>query len=143
VSALTSVALTRADRSEHPAWMNDERDGLVRITPDPSLPNRFSSLRSFISYRVQVHPKLAKTVAGLMGKSPSLLSKKLSGRGTNRLNCDDLECYMRSTGDTSPIEYLAAKFLQTDDAREARAIARVEMLATELEKTLRHLKGRA
>lgn len=43
---------------------------------------------------------------------------------------------------TDGIEYLAAKYLGGgDDARKARALARVEILAADLEKAIAALKG--
>lgn len=39
------------------------------------------------------------------------------------------------------VEYLASKYLQSDDSRRARAIARVEGLAAELASALVGLKG--
>jgi len=119
--------------------------GQLTLSFEPSMPERWASLRDFVAYRVQVQSKPAKSIASDMDLSPSILSRKLApGDGdTHRLNCDDLERYIAATGDTSPIEYLAAKYLQGDDARRARAISRVETLATELERTLRTLKDGA
>lgn len=112
---------------------------------EPTLPERYRSLREFIAHRVQVQAKPAKTIAGDMDMSPSTLSRKLSpGDGdTQRFNVDDLEHYIAVTGDTSAIEYLAAKFLQSDAQRGARAIARVEALSTELAAALASLKAAA
>lgn len=117
--------------------------GQLTLNFEPSLPDRFASLRDFIAHRVQVQGKPAKTIAADMDLSPSTLSRKLAPQDgdTQRLSCDDLERFITATGDTSPIAYLAAKFLQGDDARKARAIARVEQLAMELDRTLRALKG--
>ena len=119
-------------------------EGQLTLNFEPTLPDRFASLRDYIAHRVQVQAKPAKTIAADMDMSPSLLSRKLTPAegDTHRFNCDDLECYMRTTGDTSPIEYLASKFLQTDNAREARAIARVELLTEEMSRALAVLKGR-
>ncbi len=110
---------------------------------EPSLPERFSTLREFIGHRVQVQGKPAKTIAMDMDMSPSTLSRKLSPSETDtqRFNVDDLEAYIRTTGDTTAIEYLAAKYLHSDEQRQARAIARVEALATEFTRALASLKG--
>ena len=77
-----------------------------------------------------------------MDMSPSMLSRKLtpSEGDTQRFNCDDLENYISVTGDTTAIEYLASKYLQSDVSRQARAIARVEALATEMGNALAALK---
>lgn len=110
---------------------------------EPALPERFRTLRDFIAHRVQVQSKPAKTIAGDMDMSPSTLSRKLSpGEGdTQRFNVDDLEQYISATGDTAAIEYLAAKYLCSDEARRVRAISRVESLSSELAGLVASLKG--
>lgn len=118
---------------------------LLTIPCEPALANRFSSLREFLADRLERQRNPAKTIAGKMGMSPSTLSRKLKPAegDTQRFNVDDLESFMTETGDFSAIEYLAAKFLNSDEARRARAIAQVEELATELHRALAALKGPA
>lgn len=101
---------------------------------EPALPDRFRTLRDFLAHRVQVQAKPAKTIAADMDMSPSTLSRKLSpGDGdTQRFNVDDLEHYIGVTGDTSAIEYLASKYLCSDEVRRASALAHVESLSAEL-----------
>ena len=110
---------------------------------EPALAARFATLRDFIADRVDKQRTPAKTIAMSMGMSPSTLSRKLKpGEGdTQRFNVDDLESYMSETGDFAAIEYLAAKFLNSDEARKARAIKQVEDLANELFRALAALKG--
>lgn len=110
---------------------------------EPSLPERFRTLRDFLAHRVQVQSKPAKTIAADMDMSPSTLSRKLSpGDGdTQRFNVDDLEQYIGATGDTAAIEYLAAKYLCSDESRRVRALARVESLSAELSGLVASLKG--
>lgn len=114
---------------------------------EPSLTERFSSLREYLAHRVQVQPKPAKTIAMDMDMSPSTLSRKLTAglqdgdRDTQRFNVDDLEAFIRTTGDTTAIEYLAAKYLHSDEHRKSRAIARVETLTADLQRALASLKG--
>ncbi len=109
---------------------------------EPGLTEQFRTFRDYLAYRVQVQPKPAKVIAGDMDMSPSLLSRKLSpgDTDTQRFNVDDLENYMRATGDTSPIDYLAAKYCGNTQDRQSRALGRVELLASELERTLSELK---
>ena len=110
---------------------------------EPGLPERFRTLRDFIAHRVQVQAKPAKTIAGDMDMSPSTLSRKLSPSDgdTQRFNVDDLEHYIHVTGDTAAIEYLAAKYLCSDESRKIRALARVESLSAELSGLVASLKG--
>lgn len=120
-------------------------DAQLTLSFEPAWPEKYRSLRDFLAYRVQVQQKPAKTIAGDMDMSPSMLSRKLtpSDGDTQRFNVDDLENYIQTTKDTSPIEYLASKYLQSDSCRQARAIARVEALAMELGNALSAMKGGA
>lgn len=110
---------------------------------EPALPEKYRTLRDFLAFRVQVQSKPAKTIAADMDMSPSLLSRKLSPSegDTQRFNVDDLESYIAATGDTACIEYLASKYLHSDEARKARAVQRIEALSTELASVLATLKG--
>jgi hypothetical protein len=117
-------------------------DQQLTLNFEPALPEKYRTLRDFLAYRVQVQQKPAKTIAMDMDMSPSTLSRKLtpSDGDTQRFNVDDLEAYISVTKDTTPIEYLAAKYLQSDASRQARAIARVEALAMEMGNALAALK---
>lgn len=123
--------------------MTSASDQQLTLSFEPSLPEKYPTLRDFIAYRVQVQHKPAKSIAADMDMSPSMLSRKLvpSDGDTQRFNVDDLERYIRETHDTTPIEYLASKYLQSDESRKARALARVENLATELSNALAAIKG--
>jgi hypothetical protein len=123
--------------------MPSASDSQLTLSFEPSLPEKYRTLRDFLAYRVQVQQKPAKTIAGDMDMSPSMLSRKLtpSDGDTQRFNVDDLENYISTTGDTAAIEYLASKYLCSDESRKARAISRVEALSTELANALAALKG--
>lgn len=119
----------------------------LTLNLDPTLAERWPTLRAFLAHRTGEQPKLQKVIAADMDLSPTVLSKKLhqhDGDG-NRFTCDDLEAWIASTGDLpSVIEYLASKFQPGgDELRKARAIARLEALGTELERQLNGLKGGA
>jgi hypothetical protein len=110
---------------------------------EPSLPERFSTLRSYIAHRAMVTSKALKVQAADMDLSPSTLTRKLNPAegDTQRFNLDDLEDWITSTGECAAvIEYLAAKFMDSDDARRVRALARVEQLGSELASVLAALK---
>jgi hypothetical protein len=118
----------------------------LTLSFEPSLPERFESLRAYVAHRATVQQKSMKVIAADMDVSPSTLSRKLNpGDGdTQRFNLDDLEGYLRSTEDASAvIEYLAAKYLHSPEDRKARALARVEVLSTELAGVIAELKGAA
>jgi hypothetical protein len=111
---------------------------------EPSLRDRFPTLRAYVAHRSAVVAKPMKSVAADMDVAPSTLSRKLNPAegDTQRFNLDDLEAWITSTGDAaSVVEYLAAKFLDSDTARHERVMARVEMLSGELTAALALLKN--
>ena len=113
---------------------------------EPSLPERFTTLRGYIAFRVQEQRLNATKLAGDMDLSPSVLSRKLNqpDGDTHRLNVDDLESYIHATGDIqSVIEYLAAKYMDTPEARKTRALSQVEKLISELTGVAASLKATA
>ena len=118
----------------------------LTLSFEPSLPERFPTLRSYVAHRTPLLAKSAKVIAADMDMSPSTLSRKLnpSDGDTQRFNLDDLEAYLESTGDApAVIEYLAAKYMDSPDARKARALSKVERLAEELSAAMALLKGAA
>ena len=118
----------------------------LTLNLEAALPDRFPTLREYVSYRMNVQSKSAKQIAADLDIAPSTLSRKLNPRpeDNQRFNVDDLEGYLASTGDAAAvIEYLAAKYLGGgDEARKARAVARVEALTTELQRALETIRGR-
>lgn len=111
---------------------------------EPSLPERFDTLRAYVAHRATVQKKPMKVIASDMDMSPSTLSRKLNPAegDTQRFNCDDLEGYLESTDDVSAvIEYLAAKFLHSPADRQAHALARFEALFTEIGGVIASMKG--
>jgi hypothetical protein len=113
---------------------------------DPSLPERWPTLRHFIAYRAALVSKPMKVQAADMDMSPSTLSRKLnpSEGDTQRFNVDDFEQWLESTGDAPAIlDYLAAKFMDTPEARRARVLTKVEAMVPELAMLLATLKTTA
>lgn len=111
---------------------------------EPALPERFGSLREFVAHRSTVVHKHLKVQAADMDMAPSTLSRKLHpGDGdTQRFNLDDLEAWLKSTGDAaSVIEYLVAKYLDSETDRKARAVHKAEQLLAELGPVLAALRG--
>lgn len=130
--------------------MTSSNPSQLTLSFEPALPERFSSLRAYLAFRVSVQQKPAKVIAAEMDISPSLLTRKLNAgmrpedTDTQRFNCDDLEDYLAVSGDASAVvEYLVAKFLhsESNEHRQARTIARIEALATEFNRALAALKG--
>lgn len=118
----------------------------LTLSFEPSLPERFPTLRSYVAHRAPMLAKSAKVIAADMDMSPSTLSRKLnpSEGDTQRFNLDDLESFLESTGDApAVIEYLAAKFMDSPDARKARALSKVERLAEEMSAAMAALRAAA
>lgn len=113
---------------------------------EPALPDRFPTLRAFVAHRSAMVSKPMKVVAADMDLSPSTLSRKLNPAegDTQRFNLDDLEAWLHSTGDAAAVvEYLAAKYMDSDSSRQQRLVANAEHLLAELAKVLPALKGAA
>ena len=111
---------------------------------EPGLGERFASLREYIAFRSSANHKPAKSIAMDMDLSPSMLSRKLnpSEGDTHRFNVDDLEHWIRASGDAAAVvEYLSAKYLDADNTRQARAIQQTEQLLAQLSALLPTLKG--
>lgn len=107
----------------------------LTLSFEPALPERFPSLRAFVAHRAAIDRKPMKCQAADMDMAPSTLARKLNPADgdTQRLNCDDLEAWIASTGEASAvIEYLAAKFMDTDEARRARALSKLEGMLQDL-----------
>ena len=83
-----------------------------------------------------------KTIAADCDLSASELSRKLNNNPDDprRFSVDDLERYVQGTGDVTPIQYLAAKYLQSDEARRAHALSQATRLLGELGPLLAALK---
>lgn len=113
---------------------------------EPTLPEQFPTLRAYVAFRVQEQRLNAIKLAGQMDLSPSTLSRKLNqpDGDSQRLNCDDLEAYIRASGDVqSVIAYLAAKYMDDPAAKKTRLLNHVESLVPELLKAIASLKEAA
>jgi hypothetical protein len=111
----------------------------------PGLLERFPTAMDALRASVATSAKPIKTIAADMDMSGSTLSRKLNQDPDDprRFNVDDLEAYVKATGDTLPIQYLAVKYLQSDESRRARALSAVEQLLPELLRLLPSLKEKA
>jgi hypothetical protein len=110
---------------------------------EPALPDRFPTLRHYVAHKAATTQKSMKTQAGDMDMAPSTLARKLNPAegDTQRMNCDDLEAWIASTGEAAAvIEYLAAKYMDTPEARRSRLLAKLEGTVPELLQMLASLK---
>lgn len=118
----------------------------LALSFEPTLVDRFPTLRQYVAHRVHVQQRPAKSIAGDMDMAPSLLSRKLTPgeTDTQRFNVDDLEAYLKASGDApAVIEYLAAKYIDTPEARKARVLAKVESMLPELLAAIHTMKETA
>lgn len=116
----------------------------LTVTFDPSVPEHWPSLRAYIAFRVQEQRLNAKDLASSMDLSPSTLSRKLNQPegDTQRFNLDDLEAYLKATKDIgSVVAYLVAKYMETPEQRQARALENVEEAMRVLDRALGAMKA--
>lgn len=110
---------------------------------EPALPDRFPTLRHYVAHRATVTQKSMKTQAADMDMAPSTLTRKLNPAegDTQRFNLDDLEEWLQSTGEApAVIEYLAAKYMDTHEARRSRLLCKLEGMVPELLASIASLK---
>ena len=112
---------------------------------EPGLVERHPTAMDALRAAVYGGRKPLKTIAADMDISTSGLSRKLSQDPDDprRFSVDDLEHYIKATGDTMVVEYLAAKYLQSDDTRRMQALNTATRLLGELGPLLATLKGAA
>lgn len=113
---------------------------------EPALPEQFPTLRAYIAFRVQEQRLNALKLAGQMDLSPSTLSRKLNqpDGDSQRFNCDDLEAYIKATGDVSSVmAYLAAKYMDDPAAKKQRLLNQAAHLLPQLAQVLASLKESA
>lgn len=113
------------------------------MAPSPEFPMT-TQLTLSLDAGVSVHPTLKAciaagvysrgvvAVAGKIDSSPSHLSEALSGNDRRKFDVDDLEAYIDATGDTTPIQYLVAKFLRDPGVVQNEALQRLVALADQL-----------
>ena len=101
---------------------------------EPGLSERWASLKACVRERVYANPKPLKVVAANMDLSESDLSRKVGGNPDDPRNftVDDLERYLESTNDVTPILYLVEKYAVSTDAKQAYAAAEFAKLMPEM-----------
>lgn len=72
-----------------------------------------------------VYRRGLKAVAADLDLSPGNLSVALSDDPHRKLGVDELERYIQTTGDKSPVYYLVAKYLGDEGAARDHALAQV------------------
>ena len=110
---------------------------------EPGMVERHPTAMDCLRASVYSGAKPIKTIAADMDLSSSTLSRKLAQEPDDprRFSLDDLEHYIAATGDTSVVEYLAAKHLQSDDHRRMQTLSAASRLLAELGPLVAALKS--
>ncbi|MBT2299236.1 hypothetical protein J7E70_02045 [Variovorax paradoxus] len=105
----------------------------------PGLAERHASALDCVKTCVYSSAKPLKTLAADMDMSASDLSRKLANNPDDprRFSLNDLEAYVHSTGDTTPILYLAQKYCVGDDEKQRAALTALASLAPQLQALLK------
>ncbi|MEM6486501.1 MAG: hypothetical protein AAF662_16150 [Pseudomonadota bacterium] len=101
----------------------------ITINYEAPLTTAWATCREYVASRIHSQGKPQKAIAADMDYSPSDLTRKLaqSPNDSRRFTLDDLETFIEVTGDTSPITYLAEKYLKAEAEKE-RLLARIAEL---------------
>lgn len=97
---------------------------------DPHLVGAHRSLRDCVASGV--YRRGLKSVAADLDLAPGNLSVALSDDPHRKFSVDDLEHYIKTTGDKSPIYYLVAKYLGDEAAARDQALGQVAELLRSL-----------
>ena len=110
----------------------------VALEFDESLARRFRCLRDVVAQGVYLRG--LKAVAADLDLSPGNLSVALSDDPHRKLGVDELERYIQTTGDRTPIYWLIARYLGDDAAARDHALEQVAGLLANLPQLL-HAAG--
>lgn len=77
-----------------------------------------------------------KRCAGELDLAPGNLSSALGDDSNRKFSVDELERYIQSTGDKSPVHYLVAKYLGDEGAARDQALSQVAELLQSLPQML-------
>jgi hypothetical protein len=100
------------------------KNRFVVYTPPLSIPfesglaERYDNLLACVRAHIYDNSMSLTDIAQRMGMSPSDLSRKLANNpnDTRRLTALDVESYIRSVGDTTPILYLVHKWGSAEES---------------------------
>lgn len=89
----------------------------------PGLTELYPTAVTCVDVQIKCSGKPLKTIAADMDLSSSELSRKLANNpnDTRHFTLNDLESYIRATGDTMPILYLAQKYCVDTDTKKQQA----------------------
>ncbi len=91
---------------------------------------RYRNLRECVAQGV--YQRGLKAVALALEESPGNLSSMLSDDSQRKFGVDQLETYIKETGDKTPIYYLVAKYLGDEAAARDQALSQVRALLEQM-----------
>lgn len=105
----------------------------------PGLTELRTSCLDCVDAQIKTSGKPLKTIAADMDMSSSELSRKLAANKDDprHFTLSDLEKYLSSTGDTTPILYLAQKYCVSNDVKRNQALSALAGLAPQLQALLK------
>lgn len=109
---------------------------------EPSIRQRFQTLRQCVHFAVLEDRRGIKAVASDCDISVSELSRRLAPTEGDPRSCDvDLMvAVMRSTGSRLPLQWLIGEFVPDEQSRHSAALTTVELLLPQLQAALAELK---
>lgn len=109
---------------------------------EPSVRQRFTTLRQCLHFTVLEDRRGIKAVASDCDISQSELSRRLAPTEGDPRSCDvDLMvAIIRSTKNLLPLHWLLAEFIPDDRTRQAAAVATVESLVPQLQAALGEIR---
>jgi hypothetical protein len=112
---------------------------------EPSLLQRFATLRECLHWTCLDDRRGLKAIAADCDLSVSELSRRLSPAEGDPRSCDVnlMVAVMESTKDLTPLHWLMARFLSDDASRTAAALQTVESVLPALLSAVAELKGAA
>lgn len=111
----------------------------------PGLSERHPHLLDCVRECAYTHRNPLKTIAADMDMSQSELSRKLAHNPEDprKLSVEDLESFIRATGDTTPIYWLIDKYLQSEDVKQKYAMAALTKALPDILALFKAAKGAA
>lgn len=110
---------------------------------EPSLLQRFPSLRDCVHWSVLNDPRGLKAVAADCDLSQSELSRRLNPSDGDPRSCDVnlMVRVMQSTRDLTPLYYLMALFLTDEDTKRRHAVDQLSQLMPQIAQLLAQAGG--
>jgi hypothetical protein len=110
---------------------------------EAGLTERHASVLAVVVEGAHTHRNPLKTLAADMDMSLSELSRKLGDNPNDprKFTLEDLELYLKASGDMNPIYYLVEKYLADDGLKQRRAITQLSKQLPNILALVKQLEG--